>query len=107
MTTLIDWHAHHTAPEIAERINELTGKRPHIDAYDSPDLAKRLKRDVFKSSAKIRISPSVSEDPTPSPLPTPSCSKPKRLPLARGPSPGPPEVQHGNVDCSSVVRRFA
>jgi len=43
MTTLIDWHAHHTAPEIAERINELTGKRPHIDAYDSPDLAKRIK----------------------------------------------------------------
>ena len=43
MTTMIDWHAHHTAPEIAERINELTGKRPHIDAYDSPDLAKRIK----------------------------------------------------------------
>ncbi len=43
MTTMIDWHAHHTAPEIAERINELTGKRPHIDAYDSPDLSKRIK----------------------------------------------------------------
>lgn len=43
MATIIDWHAHHTAPEIAERIQELTGKKPHIDAYDSPDLAKRVK----------------------------------------------------------------
>jgi len=43
MATIIDWHAHHTAPEVAERIHELTGKRPHIDTYDSPDLAKRIK----------------------------------------------------------------
>ena len=43
MATVIDWHAHHTAPEIAERINQLTGKHPHIDAYDSPDLSKRVK----------------------------------------------------------------
>jgi len=43
MSTVIDWHAHHTAPEIADRIKELTGKRPHVDAYDSPDLSKRIK----------------------------------------------------------------
>lgn len=43
MPTMIDWHAHHTAPEIADRIHELIGKRPHIDAYDSPDLSKRIK----------------------------------------------------------------
>lgn len=43
MATVIDWHAHHTAPEIADRIEELTGKRPHIDNYDSPDLGKRVK----------------------------------------------------------------
>src|SRR6266508_626777 len=43
MATFIDWHAHHTAPEIADRISELTGKRPHIDAYDSPDFSKRIK----------------------------------------------------------------
>ena len=43
MAMMIDWHAHHTAPEVAERIRELTGKRPHIDGYDSPDLAKRVK----------------------------------------------------------------
>jgi predicted TIM-barrel fold metal-dependent hydrolase len=42
MATVIDWHAHHTAPEVAERIFELTGKRPHIDAYDSPDMSKRV-----------------------------------------------------------------
>lgn len=43
MATVIDWHAHHTAPEIADRIKELTGKRPHVDTYDSPDLSKRIK----------------------------------------------------------------
>ena len=43
MTTVIDWHAHHTAPEIAERIGQLTGKKPHIDAYDSPDLGQRVR----------------------------------------------------------------
>jgi aminocarboxymuconate-semialdehyde decarboxylase len=43
MATMIDWHAHHTAPEVADRIHALTGKRPHIDAYDSPDLSKRVK----------------------------------------------------------------
>ena len=43
MATTIDWHAHHTAPEIAETIKALTGKKPHIDNYDSPDLAKRVK----------------------------------------------------------------
>jgi predicted TIM-barrel fold metal-dependent hydrolase len=43
MATVIDWHAHHTAPEIADEIKELTGKRPHIDNYDSPDLGKRVK----------------------------------------------------------------
>jgi predicted TIM-barrel fold metal-dependent hydrolase len=43
MAMVIDWHAHHTAPEIAERIGELTGKKPHIDAYDSPDLGKRVR----------------------------------------------------------------
>ena len=43
MATFIDWHAHHTAPEIAKRIEELTGKRPHVDAFDSPDFSKRIK----------------------------------------------------------------
>jgi predicted TIM-barrel fold metal-dependent hydrolase len=43
MAMIIDWHAHHTAPEIADQISELTGKRPHVDAYDSPDLSKRVK----------------------------------------------------------------
>ncbi len=43
MAMVIDWHAHHTAPEIANQIQELTGKKPHIDACDSIDLAKRVK----------------------------------------------------------------
>ncbi len=43
MATNIDWHAHHTAPEVSDRIKELTGKRPHIDAFDAPDFGKRIK----------------------------------------------------------------
>ena len=43
MAMNIDWHSHHTAPEISDRIKELTGKRPHIDALDSPDFSKRIK----------------------------------------------------------------
>jgi predicted TIM-barrel fold metal-dependent hydrolase len=43
MATIIDWHAHHTAPEIADQIAALTGKRPHIDTYDSVDLGQRVK----------------------------------------------------------------
>lgn len=43
MATLIDWHAHHTAPEIADRIQTMTGKRPHVDAFDSPDFGKRIR----------------------------------------------------------------
>src|SRR4030095_2277451 len=43
MATFIDWHAHHTAPEIADRISELTGKRPHIDAHDSADFSHVIK----------------------------------------------------------------
>jgi predicted TIM-barrel fold metal-dependent hydrolase len=43
MAMIIDWHAHHTAPEVADRIHQLTGKRSQIDAYDSPDLSKRVK----------------------------------------------------------------
>ena len=39
---LIDWHSHHTAPELAEFLKEKTGKTPHVDAFDSPDFDKRL-----------------------------------------------------------------
>ena len=43
MTTNIDWHSHHTAPEIADKIKDFTGKRPHIDALDAPDFANRIR----------------------------------------------------------------
>lgn len=39
---LIDWHSHHTAPELVEFFKEKTGKAPHVDACDSPDFDKRL-----------------------------------------------------------------
>lgn len=39
---LIDWHAHHTAPEIVEEFARLTGRKPPIDAYDSRDFSRRV-----------------------------------------------------------------
>jgi predicted TIM-barrel fold metal-dependent hydrolase len=42
MATLIDWHAHHTAPEVAEQLAALGGRAPRPDAYDSPDFAQRI-----------------------------------------------------------------
>jgi predicted TIM-barrel fold metal-dependent hydrolase len=43
MATWIDWHSHHTAPEVVETFAEFTGKRPKIDDYDSTDFTKRVK----------------------------------------------------------------
>lgn len=43
MATVIDWHSHHTPPEVAKRFAEFTGREPRIDDYDSPDFARRVK----------------------------------------------------------------
>ena len=43
MATWIDWHSHHTAPEVVETFAEFTGKRPKIDDYDSTDFTQRVK----------------------------------------------------------------
>jgi predicted TIM-barrel fold metal-dependent hydrolase len=42
MATLIDWHAHHTAPEVGARLAALGGRAPRPDAHDSPDFAQRI-----------------------------------------------------------------
>jgi predicted TIM-barrel fold metal-dependent hydrolase len=42
MATLIDWHAHHTAPELVAEIEALSGKAPKPDKYDGPDFAQRV-----------------------------------------------------------------
>src|SRR4051794_11439384 len=39
---LVDWHAHHTAPEVAARLRELGGRQAKADAFDSPDFGKRV-----------------------------------------------------------------
>jgi aminocarboxymuconate-semialdehyde decarboxylase len=43
MTMWIDWHSHHTPPEVVETFGQLTGQRPRIDDYDSPDFSRRVK----------------------------------------------------------------
>ncbi len=43
MPLLIDWHSHHTPPELVERFAALGGRKPRIDDYDSPDFSKRVK----------------------------------------------------------------
>src|SRR5262252_10099441 len=43
MSTWIDWHSHHTAPEAAEQFNAFTGKKTKIDDYDSTDFSQRVK----------------------------------------------------------------
>lgn len=43
MPLLIDWHSHHTPPEIAQELGKLTGKAPYIDKYDSVDFSQRIR----------------------------------------------------------------
>jgi predicted TIM-barrel fold metal-dependent hydrolase len=43
MATWIDWHSHHTPPEVVEKWARFTGKKPKIDDYDSTDFSKRVK----------------------------------------------------------------
>lgn len=49
---LIDWHSHHTPPEVVEDLAEITGKRAHVDQYDSRDFSKRVQE---MDRAKIDI----------------------------------------------------
>jgi len=42
MPMLIDWHAHHTAVEMAERIGALGGRAPRPDPFDSSDFSQRV-----------------------------------------------------------------
>lgn len=42
MATLIDWHAHHTAPELVAEVEALGGRAPRPDKYDGPDFGPRV-----------------------------------------------------------------
>ena len=44
MIIMIDWPAHHTTPEIADQIKELTGKRPHLDPTIHPILSNESRK---------------------------------------------------------------
>src|SRR5213593_1328918 len=43
MAIWIDWHSHHTPPEVVEKFAAFTGKKPKIDDYDSTDFNQRVK----------------------------------------------------------------
>jgi 2,3-dihydroxybenzoate decarboxylase len=43
MASWIDWHSHHTAPEVVEQFAAFAGKKLKGDDYDSIDFAKRVK----------------------------------------------------------------
>lgn len=51
---LIDWHSHHTPPEIVEKFAGLTGHAPRIDDYDSPDFSKRM-REMDQAGLEIQL----------------------------------------------------
>jgi predicted TIM-barrel fold metal-dependent hydrolase len=42
MATVIDWHAHHTAPEMIERFVALGEKAPRMDPEDAADFERRI-----------------------------------------------------------------
>jgi predicted TIM-barrel fold metal-dependent hydrolase len=42
MPTLIDWHAHHTAPEVVTQLAEWSGRNPRPDSHDSTNFASRI-----------------------------------------------------------------
>ena len=42
MASWIDWHSHHTPPEVAEQFAAFAGSKPKIDDYDSTDFTKRV-----------------------------------------------------------------
>ena len=54
MATLIDWHSHHTPPEIAEEFAKIKGSAPHIDQYDSPDFSRRV-RELGQARIDIQL----------------------------------------------------
>jgi len=54
MASLIDWHSHHTPPELAEEFGRLTGKAPTIDKYDSPDFAPRI-RELDRAGIDVQL----------------------------------------------------
>lgn len=54
MPALIDWHSHHTPPEIVEKFARLTGRAPRIDDYDTPDFAKRI-REMDQAGLDIQL----------------------------------------------------
>ena len=84
MPLLIDWHSHHTPPELVEKIASLGGRKPRIDDYDSPDFSKRVK-EMDEAGLDLQL---VCQASSPPPRPWCPClySQGERLfsSLARG-----------------------
>lgn len=63
MPTLVDWHAHHTAPEAAERLAALGGRPPRPDPQDSPNFGQRIAEMDACGVAVQLISPGAGLSP--------------------------------------------
>jgi len=67
MAMLIDWHSHHTPPEVVKEFEQLTGGAPRIDPYDFPDFSVRI-REMDAAKLDIQLicqGASICADPLP------------------------------------------
>ena len=54
MPQIIDWHSHHTPPELVEKISLLSGRSLRIDSHDSSDFSQRI-RDMDESGVDLQL----------------------------------------------------
>jgi 5-carboxyvanillate decarboxylase len=55
MSMLVDWHSHHSPPEIIETFVEMTGQKPlAFNTDDSPDFSKRI-REINEAGVDIQL----------------------------------------------------
>lgn len=55
MNMLIDWHSHHTPPEVVQTFIEMTGKPPRsFNDNDSPDFSNRI-REIDEAGVDVQL----------------------------------------------------
>lgn len=54
MASLIDWHSHHTAPELVEACQSLGVRKPSVDPYDTTDFDER-RRTLDEAGIELQL----------------------------------------------------